>query len=471
LTPSAGFKPFVADARRLGALAWPVFIGQIAVVAFATVDTLLLGRFAPAQLAALAVGGAIYMTLFIGLMGVVLALAPIAGQLFGASRHEEAGAQLHQAVWLALACCVPGWLLLAFPEPLLALAQATPEVQAQLRRYLWVLMLGLPASLLFTAYRAFNTAVSRPQAVMALQVAGLLVKLPATALLVRGEPMLGLPAQGVVGCAIGTVLAHWVQVGLAFWLLRRDNFYAPFKLRGRGLHRPDGAAIKAQLKLGLPTGLSLLVEVSGFTLMAIFISRMGTLPVAGHQIAVNLVSLMFMVPLALAQAASTLVAQHVGAGELARARSVGWHGVQLALLLSAAMGAAVFALREPLVALYTPNAALAAAAVSLLAWLALFHVGDALQAVAAFVLRAWKMATVPLLIYVASLWGIGLGGGYWLGFNVPGHVPQALQGAPGYWAAATAGLAVAGASLCGYLAWAVKRQPGLSEAARASARP
>jgi MATE family multidrug resistance protein len=449
---------FAADSRRILALAWPVLIGQLSVVAFATVDTFLLGRHSAVDLAALAVGGAAYMTIFIALMGVVLAVGPIAGQLFGAGRLAEAGAQLHQGVWLALVVSVPGCLLMLFPWPFLLLADSGPEVEPKARAYLAVLSLAVAPSLLFTAFRSFNTAVSRPKAVMLLQLAGLSAKVPLSIVLVQGHAGLGIPALGVVGCAIGSLIAFWLQALLAWQLLRRDPFYDRFALRGRGLHRPDRRALKALLQLGLPIGGSLLVEISGFTLMAIFIARMGTTPVAGHQIAINLVSLLFMVPLALAQASSALVAQHVGAAELPLARRVGWHGVELGLLIACVLVGVVYLLREPLIGLYTRDAAVAAVALSLLAWMGLFHIADAAQAIASFVLRAWKIATVPMLIYVASLWGVGLGGGTLLGFDVLGGTPPALRGAPGYWVAATAGLVISGVAMCSLLAWVLNRQ-------------
>ena len=88
--------------RRILALAWPVFVGQLAVVGFSTVDTLLVARASPQDLAAMSVGASIYVTVFIGMMGVVLAIGPIVGQLFGAGDRVQAGRQLHQAAWIAL---------------------------------------------------------------------------------------------------------------------------------------------------------------------------------------------------------------------------------------------------------------------------------------------------------------------------------------------------------------------------------
>ena len=92
------------------------------------------------------------------------------------------------------------------------------------------------------------------------------------------------------------------------------------------------------------------------------------------------------------------------------------------------------------------------------AWVALFHVADAVQTIAAFALRAFRIATVPLLIYAASLWGLGLGGGYAVALDLGGLTPPALQGAPGFWFASTVGLVVAGAALSGFLFWVLRRQ-------------
>ena len=200
------------SARRIAPLAWPVFIGQVAVLAFSTVDTLMAARASAIDLAALAIGGAVYMTVFITLMGAVLAVSPIAGQLFGAGKRVEAGQQLHQAMWLALALSVPGCAALLFPEPFLNLSRASPEVAAKVRGHLAALAFALPSALLFTAFRGFNTAVSRPKIVMLLQLGALLLKVPLTAGLVFGFVLpqslggVAVPAQGAPGCGMATAI-------------------------------------------------------------------------------------------------------------------------------------------------------------------------------------------------------------------------------------------------------------------------
>lgn len=447
-----------ANLRRIAPLAWPVFVGQMAVLGFGTVDTVLVARHSPTDLAALAVGGAAYITVFVGLMGAVMAVGPIVGQLYGARKLREAGHQAWQALWLAMALALLGSLLLAFPAPFVVLSQASPAVAAKVRGYLMALAFALPASLLFTVYRGFNVAVSRAKAVMTLQLGGLALKLPLSWALVSGVPALGVPALGVVGCGVATLVAIWVQALLAWWVMRRDPFYARFELSAPGQRAPHGGSLRALLRLGVPMGLSILIEVTGFAFMAIFISRLGETAVAGHQIAANLVSLLFMMPLALSNATSTLVAQRIGAADTPDAQRLGWHGLQASLGLALLVGGTVFVVRQQVLALYTDNAAVVAAALPLLAWVALFHAADAVQTAAAFVLRAWRITTAPMVVFVVALWGVGLGGGYALAFNTLGSVPTVWQGARGFWIASTAGLTLAACCLTALLAWVLAQQ-------------
>ncbi len=452
------------SARQLVPLAWPVFIGQLAVLAFSTIDTVMVARYSSLDLAALAVGGAAYITIFVGLMGVVQAVAPIVGQLHGAGKPHEAGQQLQQGLWLALGLSVLGCAMLLFPQPFLSLAQTRPDVAVKVRDYLTALAFALPPALLFIAFRGFNVAVSRPKIVMVLQLASLLLKVPLTALLVFGidaaTPVgtLHLRALGAAGCGIATAIVMIVQCAVAWRLLLRDPFYRRFGLHAPGLVPPHRGSLAALLRLGVPMGLSIGIEVSGFTFMAFFISRLGATPVAGHQIAVNLVSVMFMLPLALANATATLVAQRVGADDLRAARRLGWHGLQIGVLVSALVGATVYGLREHILRIYTHDAVILAAAMPLLAWVMLFHVADAAQTLAAFTLRAYRISTVPMLIYAFAIWGVGLGGGYLVAFNTTGLSPPALQGAIGFWSAATTGLSVAAIGLCGFMAWWLRQQ-------------
>jgi MATE family multidrug resistance protein len=456
--PAGTAHGLIESARRIVPLAWPVFVGQVAVLAFSTVDTVMVARYSALDLAALAIGAATYITVFVGFMGVVLAVGPIAGQLFGAKKTAEAGAQLHQAVWVALGLSALGSALLLMPHPFLYAAQAKPDVADKVQAYLGYLAIALPPSLVFQAFRGFNTAVSRPMVVMTLQLLALALKVPLNALFIYGMPAWHVPAMGAAGCGLASAIAMWMQLLLAWWVLRRDPFYAPFGLHVTRLNAPHWPSLKEQLRLGIPMGLSILIEVTGFTFMAIFISRLGTTDVAGHQLAANLVSLMFMMPLAIGNATSTLVAQRIGAGQPQDARRLGWHGLQLGALVAALLGSTVYLLREPVLGAYTSNPVIVAAAMPLLAFVAVFHVADAAQTIASFVMRAYRVATAPMVIYAVALWGVGLGGGYVVAFNVTGLTPEALLGAQGFWAASVTGLVLSGVGLCALMAWVLRHK-------------
>jgi MATE family multidrug resistance protein len=268
----------------------------------------------------------------------------------------------------------------------------------------------------------------------------------------RVEPM------GVVGCGMATAIVMWSQALIAWAVVRRDPFYAQFGLHKPGLQRPNRAAMLAQLRLGVPMGAAIMIEVTGFSFMAFLISRQSNDAVAGHQLAANLVSMMFMVPLALANGTATLVAQRVGAHDLAEARRLGWHGVEIGVGIAAVLGALVYFAREPVLHIYTDNPVIIAATLPLLVWVWWFHVADAAQTMANFVLRSHHITLMPLVFYVTSLWGIGLAGGYWV--TTSDWAPPALQGAQGYWAMSTAGLIAAGVALCAFLAWVHRQEAG-----------
>ncbi|WP_413706762.1 MATE family efflux transporter [Ralstonia sp. Ralssp110] len=438
---------FVADVRRITELAWPVLIGQLAVIAFGVLDTAMAGRASAADLAAIGLGGSIYVTVYISLMGVLQAVSPIAGQLYGAQRYGEIGEEVRQAVWLGLVLAAIGMLILWFPAPLLHLADATPELAEKATAYLRYEALALPAALGFRIYSALNNALSRPVMVTVLQLAGLAIKFPLNALFLYGG--MGVPAMGGPGCALASMIISWLWFVAAAAILMRNPAYKPFAIFTH-YSPPNRARLWALVRLGVPMGFTYLIEITSFTLMAIFIARLGTVVLAGHQIAANLGAVAYMVPLSLSIATSTLAAQSIGARDRVAARRISLNGIKLAVMCAVIVGAAVLFLRRELVSLYTHDDTVLAIAVPLLPFIAFYQMFDALQVMTAFILRAYKIALIPTVIYALSLWGVGLGGGYVLGFGLLGDIAAALRGAAGFWAANGLSLMVAGALLVSY---------------------
>ena len=444
---------------RVASLAWPIVVGQLAVIMNGVMDTMMTARYSAIDLAALGLGASVYVSIFVGLSGVMQALSPTIGQLYGAKKYDAIGHQVRQGVWLAIFLSLVGSALLLFPDPLLNIAEAPPALDSKVREYLALLSLALPATLGFRVFAALNTAVSRPRMVMTIQVGTLvLLKLPLNALFIFGG--LGLPALGTPGAAIATCVAAWLALGIGWLLAARGESYRQFQIQDHGFEKPSWPTQRALLKLGLPMGMSYLIEVTAFTFMALFIARLGSETLAAHQIAGNFGTVLYMLPLSIASATGILVAQEIGAGRLSAARHAGDAGIRLGVIVAVSTGLLVYFSRAYIVALYTPDPHIAAIAVSLFLFISFYQFVDAMQVGAAFVLRAYKVATIPTLMYAIGLWGIGLGGGYLLGFDVFGNTPAALRGAAGFWLGNSISLGLVAAALY----WYLRRVQGLREA-------
>ena len=428
------------DIPALLKLAGPLLVGQLAVIAFGVLDTAMTARYSADDLAALAIASAIFISVYVGLTGVVSALAPIAGQLFGAKRYDEIGEEVRQAMWLSVLLSLIGALVLWNADLILDISQVSPEIHAKASLYMHILVLGLPASMAMRVLIAMHNAVSRPTIITVVQLLGLAAKFPLNYLFIYGA--FGIEGMGGPGCAVATVIINWLWLLITLWIVLADGFYKPFALFAR-FSKPDFHRIGVILRLGMPIGFSYLIEVTSFTFMSLFIARLGTEALAGHQIVANIGTVIYMVPLSLSIATMTLVSQSIGANQQSRAEQIGWSSVFFTTTACAVIGLTAWFFRTELLNLYDPPEEVKQFAIPLFLFIAFYQIFDALQVSAAFILRAYRIAFWPMLIYAISLWGVGLGGGYLLGFNVTGNIPLALQGASGFWAANSISLGIA----------------------------
>jgi MATE family multidrug resistance protein len=381
-------------------------------MSFAVVDTVLTGHASAVDLATLGLGLSVYSTVFVGLMGAVSALNPVIAQHFGANRHAAIGASYGQGLWMALLLSGGGVLLFAFPEAWLPWLHPPPEVVPFVARYLRVLSLALPASLMFRAIYSLNTAVSRPHVVMAMQLGGLVLKVLLSYALIFGA--LGLPRLGAVGGALASVITFWALFLAGLTYMRLDPFYRRFAIHWTW---PQWLILRELLHLA-----------TSFTVITLLAARLGTTVMGGHQVVANLAALCFMIPLSLSVATATLTAQAFGAGDPARARETAATGMRIGVVVAVTTVLMVWTLRHGIVRLYTSEPAVAAMALSLIPYLAAFHVFDAIQTVAGFVLRAHKVVIPPTVIYAVALWGVGVFGGYHLAFRGMGGPRGASPG-------------------------------------------
>jgi MATE family multidrug resistance protein len=411
-----------------------VLIGQLAVMINGVIDTVMAGRLSAEDLAAVGIGASIYISVFVTLMGVLIALTPVVAQLYGARKYAAIGEEVRQSLWLGTFLTSVAFVLIYFPDPFLALAQVQPEVEVKTRTYLRVIAVGVPAMLLFRVFYSYSTAVSRPRAVMVLNLVGLALKIPLNLVFMHGY--LGMPAFGGPGCAYSTTIICWITATAAWAYCWADNGYKPYGVYSRWSW-PNWMEQVRLLQIGLPIGFTFLVDVTSFTFMALFIARLGTVSSGGHQIASNFTALAYMIPLAMASAVGVLVGQAIGAGEPHRARLTGLMGIGAGLGIACCVGLGVWIGRDAIAGLYTRDAEVHAVAATLLAFVACYHLFDATSAIAVSALRGYKKTFVPMLCNIVALWGLGLSGGYVLAFGLAG---RPAMGAPGFWMGAIAGM-------------------------------
>lgn len=425
------------------------------------IDTVMAGRLSPLDLAAVGIGAAVYASIFVTVMGVLLALPPSIAHLYGAGRHAEIGEEVRQGGWLAAILALLALALLVDPTPLLAISHLQPAVETKVRAYLGALAWSVPAALAFRVLYGFSAGIGRPRPIMVLNLIGLALKIPLNLVFIHGH--LGAPALGAAGCGVASSIVAWATCLLGWAWCYREPEYRSYGIFSRW-SPPRRQELLALIKLGLPIGATFLVDVTAFTFMALFIARLGPTASGAHQIAANLAALLYMLPLAIGNSTGILAGHALGRGDTTSARRVGLTGLGLGLGGAALVSLLLTIGNEAVAGLYTRDAAVRALAAQLIAIVAIYHLADGLQAIAVNLVRGYKKALVPMLIYAVFLWGFGLAGGVTLGL---GDAFGAPRGAPGFWYAATGALSCAGLLVLGYW-WRIAQQRWPSIPARPS---
>ncbi len=411
-------------------LALPIVGGQLLSVAMNVADTMLAGHLSTRVLAAVAMGYQIWVMALLIVLGLMLALTPTVAQLDGAGRRAETGTVFRQALWLALVLGIGLFVAVRASEPLLRGFGVGAEILPDAVAFLDAISWGTFPLALFFACRYFSEGLSLTRPPLYFGVVGFLALVPLAWALMYGR--LGLPALGARGAGYAHAAVLWLQAGAFLWYIARRRHYAeaaPFA----AFEFPRADVLLPLLRIGLPMGIAIVMEGGLFVATALLAGSLGTIPAAAHQIAINVASIAFMVPLGIGMAATVRIGNAVGRGDadgLARAANA-----SLLLTLATQVFAAALLLGVPgvVVAAYTGDAAVGSIAIGLLGLAAVFQLSDGLQALFNGALRGLKDTFVPMLITIAAYWGVGFGLGWWLGVERGG-------GVRGLWIGLIAGL-------------------------------
>ena len=430
-------KTFSREVKALLGLSVLIIISQLAQMGMSFTDTVMAGRHHASSLAGVAIGSSLWIPCFLFLMGLFMAITPIVAQAWGGHQYAKIKINVQQALLLAPLIGVLMMIILQLLALVFDYMQMDEVARAQAHGYVLAVSFGLPALAVFQVLRGLNEGAHFTRPYMLVSLVAVLINIPLNYIFIYG--MFGLPELGGAGCGWATALVLWLEAGLMLFITLKNP-----QLRQIHWHRRwqgfDRTVIKEIMVLGSPIGIALLIESSMFSLIALLLASFGTIVVAGHQVAMSFISILFMVPLSVSIALTVRCGFYVGQNQPELARSVAIIGFILTIATAVMFSATILLFADAISSLFSNNPEVRAVAVSLLFFAAAFQISDALQVVAAGILRGYKDTRYTFKVVLFAYWGVGLPLGYGLALTEFFGRPY---GAQGFWFAMIIGLSLA----------------------------
>lgn len=427
----------LSEWHTLSVLGGPILIAQVAQMANGVIDTIMAGHASAEDLAAVGIGSSLWMPVFLFFMGLLGALQPIISGYNGARTLDKIMPTTWQGLYIAAGGSLIMIMLLTNVFPVLDLLQLEINTALITQGYLDAFAWGIPFMLVMMSLRGLTDGLGHTRVIMAFSVLGTLINLPLNYIFIYGK--LGLPAMGGVGCGWATSLSNAAAALALIAYLNKSQVYRRFHLLADWV-KPDKAGVMEVLRLGVPIGFTIFVEASLFSVIALFLAPLGPVVVAGHQIALNVVSLLFMLPLSIGMALTLRVSFLMGAGAPDTARLIARSSLILSAAVALVFAILLFIFTEGIAALYTSDPDVQSVTIRLLVFAAIFQIADVIQVTCISALRGYKDTRIPMFIMLFSFWGVGLSLGWMLTFT-DWLVPA--MGAAGFWIGLTCGLASA----------------------------
>ena len=427
--------PSGAELRAMLRIAIPVVLAQVGLMLMGVVDTLMVGRVSAEALAAVALGNLYFTALVVPASGTLMVLDAVVSQAVGAQDHDGVARGIQRGFVLSFLIGAVMSVVLLPVKGVLVLLHQPPALIPIASSYVLISILGVFPFLAFVVLRQSLQAMRQMRVLVAVIVVANLTNAFLNWVFVYGN--LGVSAMGAPGSAWATVASRWLMALLLItfgWRALR-NYLVP--LRRETTH---GAPLRAMLRLGVPIALHQGIEFGAFATIGVLMGLLGLREMAAHQIALNLASLTFMVPLGVGAAAAVRVGHAAGAGDSEGARESARAAIVSGIGFMSCTALVFLFVPRFFAALYTPDVPLAALAATLIPVAGVFQVFDGAQAVCAGVLRGLGDTKAPFFINLAGFWLVGLPVSVGLGFHT-------RLGAVGLWWGFVAGLAVVAALL------------------------
>ncbi len=423
------YRPTRVDVRELLSLAIPIVLIQVGMMLLGVVDTIMVGHVSAAALAAVALGNLYTFGLSIFGLGVLLSLDPIVAQALGAKDEVAVSRALQRGLLISLVLTVPTSLVLLTVDPVLTLVRQPAEVVPFAAGYVYRVLPGVWPFFAFVVFRQTLQAHHRTSPIMVTIVVANLINVGLNYAWIFGH--FGFPAMGVLGSAWATMVSRWLMAGMLLVLGWR--YLHPY-LRRLAPQVFDVAAIGRMLRLGAPIGTQMLLEWGAFGTVALLMGWLGTVQVAAHQVAINLASLTFMVPLGVSSAAAVVVGHAVGRDDPDGVRRSSFAALMVGAGFMSLTAIIFFSIPGLLAGMYTTDPGVLQLAVLLLPIAGVFQVFDGIQVVSVGLLRGLGDTRIPMLTSILGFWCLGIPVSLWLAFGRD-------MGAVGLWWGLVVGLA------------------------------
>ncbi len=382
-------------------LAYPVIITMASMSLMGVVDTWFMGRIGTPQQGAVGLGAVTSWTLMSFFNGTITAGNVFVAQFYGAGRLHDCSKVVWQVFYVALLASVVVLLgVVPFVQPLLGAIGSRPEIADYATRYMRIRLAGCVFVFNNFCLVGFLRGIGDTRTPMKITLAANGLNVLLTWILVFGK--LGLPRLGIEGAALGTVLSQAAASASYLWVFFGAGTNGDFG--SRRARAPSAALLKRILRVGLPMGLWWVLEMGGFTVFTMFVSTLGKVELAGHQIVRQMVHLSFLPGVALSVAATTLVGQYVGAGDIAAAERSARNAIRIALAIMVTMGLVFVVFRYPIARLFNGDGQVVELAARLFLFAAVFQTFDALGTVSSGAIRGAGDTRWPMAVSLVMAW-------------------------------------------------------------------
>ena len=426
-------KNFLKESKYFFKIGIPIFGSQLSYMIMHTTDTIVSGRYSSEELAGLVLAGAFTFPVYMLFQGIMFAITPIVAQLYGSREFTKIGQKMRQIFWIAIAIAFSIFLIFLFLSKILLFFPLDKNILSISTEYLRAVSVGMFFYVMFRYLSSYSEGMTLALPVFFVVLFGAIINIPLDIIFAFGY--FGIPEMGSEGCGYATSIVSMIMFFSMLKIILSSKKYKKTELL-KEFNGPSLRVSKEILKLGIPIGIGIFAEMTMFSGAAIIIGQLGDKILSGHAVALNIASILFMLPLAIGLAGSTRVGNLLGEKRFLDAKYSSYVGVSLCFIGALFNMIMLLIFRENFSSIYSKDIEVINVAISLLIYASIFQIPDGIQMGSLGALRGYKDTFAPMVFLIISYWIFAIPLGYFLtnyGFTKP-------LGAEGMWISMIMGL-------------------------------